>query len=123
MKSNNVTNHSSSPEKDIRKHKVEPEKPKLRKYRTRQSLKEMYDTDASSNPFDTPSTSTGITGSSNSLFRVIEQDSDDEIPPNVCIENHNSAENNLINILPTPLNGTHDLYINVLEMNNTGSTG
>lgn len=118
----NVSTHSSSPDKEIRKHKVEPEKSKLRKYRTRQSLKEIFECSTSNNSFDTPSTSTGITGSNNSVFRVIEQDSDDDIPPDVCTENRNTLENNLISILPTPLNGTHDLYINVLEMNN-GSSG
>lgn len=118
----NAPAHCSSPEKEIRKHKVEFEKSKLRKYRTRQSLKEIFDCSTSNNSFDAPSTSTGITGSSNSVFRVIEQDSDDDAPPDVCAENPNNLENNLINILPTPLNGTHDLYINVLEMSN-GSPG
>lgn len=114
----NVPAHCSSPEKEVRKHKVDYEKTKLRKYRTRQSLKEIFECSTSNNSFDAPSTSTGITGSSNSVFRVIEQDSDDDVPP----ENPNNLEDNLINILPTPLNGTHDLYINVLEMNN-GSPG
>lgn len=119
---NNVSTRSPSPEKEIRKHKVELEKTKLRKYKTRQSLKEIFECSTSNNSFDAPSTSTGITGSNNSVFRVIEQDSDDDMPPNVCAENQNHLESNLINILPTPLNGTHDLYINVLEMNN-GSSG
>lgn len=98
------------------RNRIEPEKSsKLRKYRTRQSLKDMFE--CSNSSFDTPSTSTGITGSSSAVFRVVEQDSDEDVP-----ENLNNVENNLINILPTPLNGTHDLYINVLEMNN-GATG
>lgn len=118
-KYNSVSTRSSSPDEDV--HKAEPsEKSKLRKYRTRQSLKEIFD--CSNSSFDTPSTSTGITGSNSAVFRVVEQDSDDEVPPIVCTENQNNVESNLINILPTPLNGTHDLYINVLEMNN-GSTG
>lgn len=115
----NVSTRSSSPDEEIRKSKVEPEKIKLRKYRTRQSLKEIFD--CSNNSFDAPSTSTGITGSSSSVFRVIEQDSDDDVPPNVCTERPDNLENNLVNILPTPLNGTHDLYINVLEMNNSSA--
>ncbi|XP_044263338.1 DDB1- and CUL4-associated factor 5 isoform X2 [Tribolium madens] len=102
-------------EKD-HKHKFVPERTKLRKYRTRQSLRETCDSGASNNSFDAPSTSTGITSSSNSVFRVIEQDSDEDVPPNNCTENGNSEENNFVNILPTPLNGTHDMYINVLEM-------
>lgn len=119
-KCNSVSARSSSPDEEMQRSKVEPEKPKLRKYRTRQSLKEIFE--CSNSSFDAPSTSTGITGSSSAVFRVVEQDSDDDVPPAVCTENHNNMENNLINILPTPLNGTHDLYINVLEMNN-GATG
>lgn len=73
------------------------------------------------NTIDAPSTSTGITSSSNSShYRIIEQDSDDEI-----INNHNSDTierngdgNNFVNILPTPLNGLHDKCLNVLEITN-----
>lgn len=118
---NTVSARSSSPDdEEFQKNRVEPEKSKLRKYRTRQSLKEIFE--CSNSSFDAPSTSTGITGSSSAVFRVVEQDSDEDVPPTVCTENDNNVESNLINILPTPLNGTHDLYINVLEMNN-GATG
>ncbi|KAL3286132.1 hypothetical protein HHI36_000644 [Cryptolaemus montrouzieri] len=118
QKHNNYTKRSSgkqpSSEKESRKHKFIPERSKLKKYRTRQSLREICDN--ANNSLDAPSTSTGITSSHNSLFRVIEQDSEEEIPPNGCIENGNAEEGNLVNILPTPINGTHDMFINVLEM-------
>ncbi|RZC41940.1 DDB1- and CUL4-associated factor 5 [Asbolus verrucosus] len=116
FKKNNGTNKKSTSsskhvalEKDNHKHKFVPERSKLRKYRTRQSLRETCDSGASNNSFDAPSTSTGITSSNNSVFRVIEQDSDEDVPPNNCTENGGSEENNFVNILPTPLNGTHDI--------------
>lgn len=118
-KSSNKYN-STSP---ARKHKTEPDRIKLRKYRTRQSLREVCDSSTSNNSFDAPSTSTGITGSNSSVFRIIEQDSDEDIPPTECAENHNGTEDNLVSILPTPLNGTHDMYINVLEMTNGNANG
>ncbi|KAK9875394.1 hypothetical protein WA026_007789 [Henosepilachna vigintioctopunctata] len=103
-----------SGEKVGKKHKLVPNKSKLKKYRTRQSLREICDN--GNNSLDGPSTSTGITGSHNSLFRVIEQDSEEDAPPTGCVENGNEGEENLVNILPTPINGTHDMFINVLEM-------
>lgn len=39
------------------------------------------------------------------------------------MENNNASEDNLVNILPTPLNGTHDMYINVLEMSSGNTNG
>ncbi|XP_068896111.1 uncharacterized protein [Tenebrio molitor] len=127
FKKNNGTNKKSplsskhAVEKDSHKHKFVSERTKFRKYRTRQSVRETCDSSTSNNSFDAPSTSTGITSSNNSVFRVIEQDSDEDVPPNNCIENGGSEENNFVNILPTPLNGTHDMYINVLEMTNNNS--
>lgn len=70
-----------------------------------------------------PSTSTGITASTSSLYRIYEQDSDEEIqqqqqppPPPASPPTNPTAEQPLINILPTPLNGTHDMYINILQI-------
>lgn len=98
---------------------MDPEKGRLRKYRTRQSLlHEICDSNTSNNSFDAPSTSTGITGSSNSVFRIIEQDSDEDVPTLECTESQSNLEENLVNILPTPLNGTQDMYINALEITN-----
>lgn len=85
----------------------------MKKYRTRQSIREsqnnVEDSSNSSN-LDMPSTSTGITSSNNAVYRIIEEDSDDEVPPNVCNNLPEIVEQELINILPTPLNGTHDMY-------------
>ncbi|KAJ3650202.1 hypothetical protein Zmor_021903 [Zophobas morio] len=121
-KKSTLLNKHSTIERDNHKHKFVPERSKLRKYRTRQSLREMCDSSSpSNNSLDAPSTSTGITSSNNAVFRVIEQDSDEDVPPNNCTENGGSEENNFVNILPTPLNGTHDMYINVLEMTNNNS--
>lgn len=71
-----------------------------------------------------PSTSTGITASSSSVYRIYEQDSDEEQQQQqssaataVAAANTNgSPDQPLINILPTPLNGTHDMYINILQV-------
>ncbi|KAI4466865.1 hypothetical protein MML48_2g00004860 [Holotrichia oblita] len=74
---------------------------------------------ANNSSYDVPSTSTGITGTSSSVYRVIEQDSDEEAPPtNVCTENNSNLEDNFVDIIPTPLNGSHDMYINMIEMPN-----
>lgn len=120
LKKNGLSKKSQSTSKngvdsECHKRKFSPERCRARKYRTRQSLKDTYDS-STSNSFDAPSTSTGITSSNNSVYRVIEQDSDDDVPANNCTENGESEVNNFVNILPTPLNGTHDMYINVLEM-------
>lgn len=112
----------SSSDKETYK-RIDTDKVRLRKYRTRQSLRDICDSSTSNNSFDAPSTSTGITASNNSVFRIIEQDSDEDVPPNDCVENNISSEDNLVNILPTPLNGTHDMYINVLEMTNGNANG
>lgn len=74
---------------------------------------------------DAPSTSTGITSSSGSVFRVVEQDSDEEVSLNgACLESRsNSEEESLVNILPTPLNGTHDLCLDSLFMPSSNSNG
>lgn len=102
----------SAPE--IAKHKKEN---KTSKYNTRQSVRNSAEVN---NSLDTPSTSTGITSSKNTLYRVIEQDSDEE--PRNTNENREddnvTEENNFVNILPTPLNGTRDIFINVLEVDN-----
>lgn len=87
------------------------------KYFTRQSVRNLSEQSSS---LDTPSTSTGITSSpKRSLYRIIEQDSDDE-PRNSNENNEGDSveENNFVNILPTPLNGTRDVFINVLEVDN-----
>lgn len=103
----------SSPESSTR-HKNESKSLKYSiKQRSRNSSEQ-------SSSLDAPSTSTGITSSKSNLYRVIEQDSDEE--PRNGTESHeeddNPEENNFISILPTPLNGTRDLYINVLEVDN-----
>lgn len=98
---------SGSPnEKRKSKRGSSPVRGKLKKYRTRESLRDLCDNFSSS--IDTPSTSTGITSSNNNLFRVIEQDSEDEIPSNGCTET-TFQEENLLNILPMPINGSQDL--------------
>lgn len=98
------------------KHKSE--RSKYKKYRTRQSTREFE-----SQSMDVPSTSTGITASNNNpMFRVIEQDSDEEGPSNGCTTEVRSSQENLMNILPTPLNGTQDMYVSVLEVSNGNSS-
>lgn len=52
------------------------------------------------------------------MYRIYEQDSDEEqqqLSSNAATTN-GSADEPLINILPTPLNGTHDMYINILQV-------
>ncbi|XP_018328592.1 DDB1- and CUL4-associated factor 5 isoform X2 [Agrilus planipennis] len=112
-------------ERETRKHKLENHRggderwsTRSKRPRTRQNYKKFYDTDSSNSCIDVPSTSTGITGSSNSVFRVIEQDSDEDVTSNHCLESPANSEENFVNILPTPLNGTHDLCLNSLDMTN-----
>ncbi|KRT82667.1 hypothetical protein AMK59_4186, partial [Oryctes borbonicus] len=107
-------------------HKSRSEASVQKKYRTRsQSMREMCEvanSGANSSCFDVPSTSTGITGTATSVYRVIEQDSDEEISPgNACNENGSNLENNFVDIIPTPLNGSHDMYINMLDMPNNNN--
>ncbi|XP_060521769.1 DDB1- and CUL4-associated factor 5 isoform X2 [Cylas formicarius] len=106
---------------ETRKNKSTLENNRTYTYRTRQSLRDS-DRSNSNTLLDGPSTSTGIT-SSNAVFRVTDQDSEEEISlPNGNHESNNTAEeDNLINILPTPLNGTQDKYISALEMSNGNS--
>ncbi|VEN41417.1 unnamed protein product [Callosobruchus maculatus] len=106
---------SSSDREHRRKKSVK--EPRASKYFTRQSLRNS----AEQSSLDVPSTSTGITSSKSSIFRLIEQDSDEE--PRNSNENPEGEvnaeeldETNFINILPTPINGTKDILINVLEM-------
>lgn len=94
-----------------------------KKCKTRQNFKDICENSVSNSSIDAPSTSTGITGSSNSVFRVIEQDSDEDFPPNSCLESRSNSEENFVNILPTPLNGTHDMCLNALDITNHGSNG
>ncbi|XP_072390311.1 DDB1- and CUL4-associated factor 5 [Diabrotica undecimpunctata] len=102
-----------------KKHKRSATRPS--KYFTR-SVKHMTDNDSTENSLDTPSTSTGITGSERSIFRLIEQDSDEDARNLNDIEGGEGVEaNNFVNILPTPLNGSRDVLINILEVAN-GST-
>ncbi|XP_068618967.1 uncharacterized protein [Battus philenor] len=61
-----------------------------------------------------PSTSTGYRGQSSALFRIAEVDSDDDqsvgsrpISPGTQNSNHN-IPNNLVSIIPTPINGSRD---------------
>lgn len=68
----------------------------------------------SSESLDMPSTSTGITASSSSLYRIYEEESDEEQQQQPSVSD--PPEQQLINILPTPLNGTHDMYINILQV-------
>lgn len=82
-----------------------------------------------SNRMDVPSTSTGITATTPRLYRIVEQDSDEDLDGTGTNEQNNGFRNNgnnvdgdrLINILPTPLNGTHDMIMHVLEMSNNAS--
>lgn len=123
IKSNEYTKKSASKcvndsvdqSEGVHNQKIEFEK-KWRKHRTRHSLKGIYE--SANGSLDAPSTSTGITDSSSSSYPLLVEDFDDDPAPNVCTENHNNPQNNLINILPTPLNGAHDLLVNVLDMNN-----
>ncbi|XP_057656981.1 DDB1- and CUL4-associated factor 5 [Diorhabda carinulata] len=112
--------HKKCPERDCsmpsRKHKKSNGRPS--KYFTR-SVKNMTDNDSTENSLDTPSTSTGITSSERSIFRLIEQDSDDDARNMNEIDGNEELEaNNLVNILPTPLNGSRDSLINILEVAN-----
>lgn len=99
--------------------------PRSLRYRTRQCLREACENAGLNMLLDTPSTSTGITSSSSAVFRVLDQDSDEEAlnsPPNgLPEENHLSdhEEENLVNILPTPLNGTQEHVFSSLEMPST----
>ncbi|CAH1117192.1 unnamed protein product [Phaedon cochleariae] len=118
----------SSAERDTAKR--QKKEPRTSKYLTRQSARNMAESaEATSNgrsldaipnghSLDTPSTSTGITSSEVSVFRLVEDDSDDEVrPANGGGEVEDSVvEGNFVNILPTPLNGTRDVLINVLEV-------
>lgn len=106
----------SSPESTTIRRKKESKSPK---YRIRQRNRNSSEQSSS---LDAPSTSTGITSSKSNLYRVIEQDSDEEpCNGNQSQEDDNTEVNNFISILPTPLNGTRDLYINVLEVDNDPS--
>ncbi|XP_066154685.1 DDB1- and CUL4-associated factor 5 [Euwallacea fornicatus] len=101
--------------------------PRSLRYRTRQCLREACANAGLNMLLDTPSTSTGITSSNSSVYRVLEQDSEDEAL-NLTVhspqngdndeDNHssNNEEENLVNILPTPLNGTSEHVINALEV-------
>lgn len=112
--SNTANNQSAVAEKDSRKRKPQFDRwTRSKKCKSRYNLRENID--VSDNNIDVPSTSTGITGSSASVFRVIDQDSDDEVPANACADADNSLEENLVNILPTPLNGTHDMCLGALD--------
>ncbi|CAK1550467.1 unnamed protein product [Leptosia nina] len=60
-----------------------------------------------------PSTSTGYRGQNSSLFRIAEVDSDDDQsvssrPISPRIQHTNNIPNNLISIIPTPINGSRD---------------
>ncbi|KAG5882587.1 hypothetical protein JTB14_030136 [Gonioctena quinquepunctata] len=113
----------SSTERESSKRQKRERENRPSKYFTRQSVRNLTEIaednvdNSTENSVDTPSTSTGITNSERSLFRLIEQDSDDETrnlnepEPSDVVE-----ENNFVNILPTPLNGTRDVLINVLEV-------
>lgn len=114
-------------EKENRKHKLHIDKSerwtRSKKCKTRENFKDISENSISNSSIDAPSTSTGITGSSNSVFRVIEQDSDEDLPSNGCLESRSNSEENFVNILPTPLNGTHDLCFNSLDMPNHNTNG
>lgn len=126
-KPNKNNSTKKSPRKELpnerKTHEPSSVRGKLKRYRTKESLRDMCDNFNSS--IDTPSTSTGITSSHNNLFRVIEQDSEEDIPPNGCVENSIVPEENLVNILPTPINGTQDMFVHTLTTysnDNSGST-
>lgn len=85
------------------------------KYKTRSNSAREREEVQSSESLDVPSTSTGITASNSSVYRIYDQDSEEE----TNVNNRPSPgveEQPLINILPTPLNGTHDMYINILQV-------
>ncbi|KAK4884518.1 hypothetical protein RN001_000789 [Aquatica leii] len=123
---------SSSPlsnsyfDKENRKHKLHVDKSermtRSKKCKTKQNFKDICENSVSSSSIDGPSTSTGITSSA-TVFRVVEQDSDEDIPLNRCLENTTNSEENFVNILPTPLNGTHDMCLNTLEINDHNNNG
>lgn len=89
----------------------------------RLSVKHLTDNESTENSLDTPSTSTGITSSERSMFRLIEQDSDDDTRNLNEPERAEETEaSNFVNILPTPLNGSRDALINILEVTNGNSS-
>ncbi|XP_022909763.1 DDB1- and CUL4-associated factor 5 [Onthophagus taurus] len=97
-----------------------------RKYRTRsQTNRENHQNPSPSSSLDVPSTSTGITETthhSSVVFRVIDQDSDEESTLNGCTETNDNIENNLVDVIPTPLNGSRGrIYINMVQVTNGGS--
>ncbi|KAF5292282.1 hypothetical protein FQA39_LY03316 [Lamprigera yunnana] len=108
-------------DKESRKHKLHRDKhekvTRAKKCKTKQNFKDFCENSVSNSSIDAPSTSTGIT-SSNNVFRLVEQDSDEDAPLNRCLESRTNSEENFVNILPTPLNGTHDMCLNALEMSN-----
>lgn len=112
--------HRKSSERDsLRKQKRE----RPSKYFTRLSVKHLTDNESTENSLDTPSTSTGITSSERSMFRLIEQDSDDDTRNLNEPERAEETEaSNFVNILPTPLNGSRDALINILEVTNGNSS-
>ncbi|KAF7266740.1 hypothetical protein GWI33_019961 [Rhynchophorus ferrugineus] len=96
------------------------------RYRTRQYLREACEHAGLDVLLDTPSTSTGITNSNSSMYRVLEQDSDEEALQSPIEQEDDEEQSpeveNLVNILPTPLNGTQEHVFNGIEMSGNGQT-
>ncbi|CAG9860016.1 unnamed protein product [Phyllotreta striolata] len=114
--------HKKSHKKSSEKETKKPKRDRPSKYFTRLSVKQMTDNESTENSLDTPSTSTGITNSERSMFRLIEQDSDDDARNANENERPDGVEaSNFVNILPTPLNGSRDVLINILEVTNGNS--
>ncbi|XP_050312634.1 DDB1- and CUL4-associated factor 5 [Anthonomus grandis grandis] len=94
------------------------------RYRTRQCLIQACENAGIAMLLDVPSTSTGITTTSSrpTVYRVIDQDSEDEavslVRNGLDSDSSDNENGNLVNILPTPLNGTHENVINNLEVPN-----
>lgn len=101
--------------------------PRLR-YRTRQYLREACENAGIGVLLDTPSTSTGITSSNSSMYRLeMDQDSEEEAlqspQEELQEELRSNDEENLVNILPTPLNGTQEHVFSGLDMPAANSNG
>ncbi|KAK5648903.1 hypothetical protein RI129_003795 [Pyrocoelia pectoralis] len=113
-------------DRENRKHKLHLDKSeritRSKKCKTRQNFKDICENSISNSSIDAPSTSTGITSSS-TVYRLVEQDSDEEAPVNGCYEDRTNSEQNFVNILPTPLNGTHDMCLNALDITHHNNNG
>ncbi|KAB0801590.1 hypothetical protein PPYR_03776 [Photinus pyralis] len=113
-------------DRENRKHKLHVDKSekitRSKKCKTRQSFQDISENSVSNSSIDAPSTSTGITSSS-TVYRLVEQDSDEEALGNRCYEEGTHSEENFVTILPTPLNGSHDMCLRAIDITNRGNNG